>query len=324
MKVISAKTVSILAGKKIGVDAFNWVYQFLTTIRLADGSQLTDRNGKVTSHLNGLFYRCINLLSNNITPIFVFDGKAPKFKKNTLVQREEAKEHARAMAMEAKTVEERAMYMKRASAIDDYIIESSKALLSYMGVPFIQAPAEGEAQASVMNSGGLVYCVASQDYDTLLFGAERVVRNLNVTNRKKIPGKGIRGNVPPEMIEMADYASLGLDREKLVLIGLLVGTDYNSGVQGIGPKKALKLVKKMTKEEILSSFDFGTSSDINEIFSYFISPNVTRLEKLPERKSPDREALLKFLSEEHGFAADRVISSLEKIKISENSLFQYG
>ncbi len=193
-----------LGGKIIAVDAFNWIFQFLTTIRLADGSFLTDKNGKVTTHLNGIFYRTINLLTNNITPCFVFDGEPPKFKKETVKQRKEVKEEAIKMAESAKTEEERAMYLRRATSIDDYIIESSKKLLYLMGVPYIQAPAEGEAQAASIVKSGLAYAVASQDYDTLLFGGIRLVRNLNIANKRKLPGRNIKVNVYPEFIDSFD------------------------------------------------------------------------------------------------------------------------
>ncbi|MCL4391099.1 flap endonuclease-1 [Candidatus Parvarchaeota archaeon] len=314
-----------LAGRTLAIDAFNWIFQFLTTIRLADGSYLTDGKGRVTTHLNGLFYRSISLLEAGIKPVFVFDGKAPKFKKETLQEREKIKEEAVQKMGTAKTEEERAMYMRRMSRIDDYIIDSSKELLTDLGIKFVQAPAEGEAQAADLNKNGQAFAAASQDYDTLLFGAKKVVRNLNVTNRKKISGKGITTTVIPEIID-ADYnfRKLGLDREKLILMALFVGTDYNKGVDKIGPKTALKLVKEKTREEILSSYDFRSAADIREIFDYFVSPNVVEVKEDLSPSKIQKEKLVEFLCEEHSFSEDRVNQFLERIRREDNSLAFYG
>lgn len=314
-----------LAGKVIAIDAFNWIFQFLTTIRLADGSYLTDSKGRVTTHLNGIFYRCVSLLENNITPVFVFDGSAPRFKKETLKEREKAKEEAEVMLEKASTLEEKAMYMRRLARIDSYIIDSAKELLSYMGIKYIQAPAEGEAQAAQMSNEGKVFAAASQDYDTFLFGAKRVVRNLNITNKRKISRKGISTQVAPEIIE-ADYnlKKLGINREKLIVLSLFTGTDYNKGVEGIGPKKALKLVKEFDYNELLEKYNFRSNYDIKEIFNYFLNPDTVNVSDDLNIEKVDKEKLLAFLCDEHGFSKDRVQQFLDKLNRRENSLTFYG
>ena len=317
--------MSELSGKVIAIDAFNWIFQFLTTIRLADGSYLTDSKGRVTTHLNGLFYRSVSMLENRVKPVFVFDGKAPKFKKETLQERERTKEEAMIKMQNASTAEEKAMYMRRLSKIDDYIIDSSKELLSYLGIPYVQAPAEGEAQAAYLSMQGKVFAAASQDYDTLLFGAKKVVRNLNLTNKKKVSGKGITTSVLPELIDAGSNLSrLGITRDQLITLSLFVGTDYNKGVDGIGPKKALKIVKEKSREEIFSSYDFRSDYGIKEIYEYFISPNVIEVGEDLNPKKVNNEKLVSFLCDEHSFSKDRVNQYLEKIKIEENSLSFYG
>lgn len=317
--------VSELSGKAIAIDAFNWIFQFLTTIRLADGSYLTDSKGRVTTHLNGLFYRSISLLENKIKPVFVFDGKAPKFKKETLQEREKTKEEALEKMEHASTPEEKAMYMRRLARIDDYIIDSSKELLVYLGIPYVQAPAEGEAQAAVLSQQGKVFAAASQDYDTLLFGARKVVRNLNITNRRKISGKGIMAGVSPEIIDASyNLNKLGISREQLIILSLFVGTDYNKGVDGIGPKKALKLVKEKSRSDLFNTYDFRADYDINEIYEYFISPNVIEVKDDLKPGKIDREKLIKFLCDEHSFSVERVNQYLEKVKTEDNLLSFYG
>ena len=314
-----------LSGKLIAIDAFNWIFQFLTTIRLADGSYLTDSKGKVTTHLNGLFYRSVSMLENRIKPVFVFDGAAPKFKKETLKEREKTKEEAIEKMQNASTAEEKAMYMRRLSRIDDYIIDSSKELLSYLGIPYVQAPAEGEAQAAQLNMQGKVFAAASQDYDTLLFGAKKVVRNLNITNKRKISGKGITTSVFPELIDAnPNLARLGITREQLITLSLFVGTDYNKGVDGIGPKKALKIVKEKSREEIFASYDFRSDYSIKEIYDYFISPKIIEVNEDLNPKKLNKEKLVSFLCEEHDFSKERVNQYLDRIKLEENSLSFYG
>lgn len=324
--IISAKEISAkdLSGRVVAIDAFNWIYQFLTTIRLADGSPLTDRKGEITSHINGLFYRSVMLLSNGIIPWFVFDGKAPKFKKATLLEREKAKEKAAQMAEAAKTEAEKLSFMKRSARIDDYIIESSKELLSLLGIPHLQAPAEGEAEAAYLNSKGIASYVASQDYDSLLFGAVKVVRNLNVSERKKALNRGVTVHVKPELIDTNEiFKATGLNREKLILMGLLIGTDYNSGVEGIGPKRALDIVKANSKESILSKYNFGTEYKIDEIYNYFMHPNVVDSVR-PHLDKIDEGKLVEFMSEKHSFDRDRVINSVAKLaKSNENVLSNF-
>ncbi len=317
--------LSELSGKAIAVDAFNWIFQFLTTIRLADGSYLTDSKGRVTTHLNGLFYRSISLLENRIKPVFVFDGKAPKFKKETLLEREKTKEEAMEKMEHAATPEEKAMYMRRLSRIDDYIIDSSKELLLYLGIPYVQAPAEGEAQAARLNQQGKVFAAASQDYDTILFGAKKVVRNLNITNKRKINGKGITTSVSPEIIDsISNLSRLGITREQLITLSLFVGTDYNKGVEGIGPKKALKLVKDKSRDELFSAYDFRSDYDIKEIYEYFVSPNTVEIDKDLNPNRIEKEKLIKFLCEEHSFSEERVKQYIGKVKTEDNSLSLYG
>lgn len=308
-----------LSGKRIAVDAFNWIVQFLSTIRLSDGSLLMDHNGNVTSHLNGLFFRLTHLLSYHITPWFIFDGPAPKFKRRTLEERNNAKIEALELAKTAKTPEQRALYLRRAVKVDDYILDSSKRLLDLMGIPFSQAPSEGEAEAAYLNKNDKVYAVASQDYDTLIFGGKRLVRNLNITGKRKVQNKRAFIKINPEMIVLERaLESLKITQEQLIVIALLIGTDYNGGVKGIGPKKALNIVKNEDISTILSSYDFDTEYDIHDIFDYFLHPDVKLFE--PQLKHIDIENLRHFLVEEHDFSAERFDQTIEKLKKEDNRL----
>jgi len=299
---------------RIAIDAFNTLYQFLAIIRLPDGSQLTDSQGRVTSHVSGLFYRTLNFLEKGLKPVFVFDGEPPEFKKRTRLEREERKlqaEEELKRAREEGRMEEAASLAQRTARLSSEMIDESKTLLSLLGVPFIQAPSEGEAQCAAL-AKKFCYAAASQDYDALLFGAPRLVRNLAIAGKRKLPYRKQFVNVEPEEINLEEnLRALGLTREKLVWIGLLCGTDFNEGVRGIGPKKALKLVKEHDSlKKLLSSLKM--EADWSEVEEFFLNPPVKKVgEKELEFKPLQRDAAIKFMLE-RDFARERVENALTR------------
>ena len=311
-----------LAGKKIAIDTFNTLFQFLTTIRQYDGTPLMDSSGRVTSHLSGLFYRTVRFIEAGIKPIYVFDGAPPGFKKTEVRDRQERRaEAAKKMkeAEEAGDVEARRKWSQQAATLTDDMIIESKALLDVLGIPWIQAPSEGEAQAVWLCQKGEAWCVASQDYDSLLFGANRLVRNLSITGKKKRGSGYIQVN--PELLVLEEQLSrLGINKDQLVLLGLLVGTDYNqSGIHGIGPMKALDLVKKYPKlAELKENISWEFSTPIEELFEFFKSPPVERSVSIKWEK-PDNDSVIRLLVDEHDFSKDRIESALEKIKSAKRN-----
>ena len=185
-----------LSGKAVAIDAYNAIYQFLSTIRGPDGTPLKDASGRVTSHLAGLLYRNVNLLEAGIKPIYVFDGVPHELKSQTLAERSERRSKAQQEWEEAITegdIERARCKATQSSRMTNEIAESSRILLTYLGIPIVQAPEEGEAQAAYMASTGQVWAASSQDFDSLLFGAPRLVRNLNITGRRKMPGSRCTG-----------------------------------------------------------------------------------------------------------------------------------
>ena len=305
-----------LNGRKVAIDAFNAIYQFLSTIRQRDGTPLMDSKGRITSHLSGLFYRTINLMEAGIKPAYVFDGKPPEFKKKELEKRAEAREEALEkweMALARGELEEAKKYAQRASKVNEILIEDAKKLLELMGIPWVQAPSEGEAQAAHMASKGDVWASASQDYDSLLFGTPKLVRNLTITGRRKLPGKDIYIEVRPELILLEDVLKeLKLTREKLIELAILVGTDYNpGGIKGLGPKKALEIVKH-SKDPLLK-YQKTSEIDLYAIKEFFLNPPTTNDYKL-EWKLPNEDGIIKFLCDEHNFSEERVKNGLERLK----------
>ncbi|MEM4497915.1 MAG: flap endonuclease-1, partial [Nitrososphaerota archaeon] len=237
----AVETISLesLGGKAIALDAYNALYQFITIIRGQDGRPLMDRHGRITSHLSGLFFRTINLLKLGIKPIFVYDGRPPELKKATVEERSERRQEAQRLyeqALAEGRIEEAQKYAKQAATLNEFIVESSKKLLSLMGIPVVQAPSEGEAQAAYIAMRGDAYASGSQDFDSLLFGSPRLVRNLSIVGRRKLPGRKEYVEVEPELVHL-DKLLQGLEitREQLIDVAILVGTDYCDGVKGVGP-----------------------------------------------------------------------------------------
>ncbi|MCW3979653.1 MAG: flap endonuclease-1, partial [Candidatus Bathyarchaeota archaeon] len=249
--LVDARKIAIddLAGRSIAFDGHNILYQFLAIIRGRDGKPLRDGEGRVTSHLSGLIYRNSNLMEAGIRVAYVFDGRPHQFKRRVIRERSQARREAKARyetALKEGKPEEARMYAQRAATVDTDIVSDAKKLLTLMGVPCVQAPGEGEAQSSYMALRGDVWGAASQDFDSLLFGAPRLLRNLSITGRRRLPRKNVYIRIEPEMIELGGFLKeLELSREQLIDVGILVGTDFNpKGIKGIGPKTALKLIRE--------------------------------------------------------------------------------
>jgi flap endonuclease-1 len=305
-----------LAGKRLAIDALSMIVQFVAIIRdRFTGQPLRDHQGRVTSHLSGLLYRTLSYLEAGIEPVYVFDGPHPDFKARTVAQRRQRREAARLKWEEAVRAGEPAFrYAQAAGGVDGGVLQSSVELLELMGVPWIQASSEGEAQCAWMCRRRLVYATASQDFDSLLFGSSRMVRNLSVGGKRKLPGRNEYVAVQPELIELKEVLTrLNLSREQLILVGLLVGTDYHPGIRGIGPKKALKLVQEQrTLRNVLAAVDFSGEVDIRQVYDFFLKPPHAERVAL-ERRRPDSEKLLEFLVAEHDFSADRMEKAVQRL-----------
>ena len=311
-------TLESLSGKPVALDAFNILYQFITIIRGPDGRPLMDRRGRITSHLSGLFFRTINLLKVGIKPIFVYDGRPPELKKGTVEEREVRRAEAAKLYQQALAegrLEEAQKYAKQAATLNEFIIESSKKLLGLMGLPVIQAPSEGEAQAAYLASRGDAYASGSQDFDSLLFGSPRLVRNLSIVGRRKLPGRKEYVEVEPEIIYLDKLLEeLGITREQLIDIAILIGTDYCEGVRGIGPKTALKLIKAHgSAEKALKAIGKSIDADPREIRQLFLKPDVSENYSI-EWREVDYEGVKRMLCDEHDFSEERVDKALNELK----------
>jgi len=313
-------TLEDLSGKAIAIDAYNALYQFLAIIRQPDGTPLKDSSGRVTSHLSGLLYRTSNLVELGTRLIYVFDGAPPALKEVEIKRRRRVKEQAMVQyerALREGKTEEARMYAQVTSQLKDYMAEDSKKLLDLMGVPWIQAPSEGEAQAAYLTKKGEADYCASQDYDSLLFGAPRFVRNVTISGRRKLPSKNIYVEVVPEVVELEQVLNqCGITYEQLVDVGILIGTDFNpDGIKGLGPKTALKLIKEHgTLENAIphiKNAEFPV--DPQRIREIFLHPRVTDDYRI-EWNEPDVEAVVDFICRGRDFSEDRVRKALQKMQ----------
>lgn len=297
-----------LRGRVIAVDALNSLYQFLSSIRQPDGTPLMDSRGNITSHLSGLLYRTNRLVELGIKPVYVFDGEPPALKKKEIEDRREIKRGAERewqKALSEGRLEDARKFAGRTSRFTDEMLKDSKNLLDYMGIPHVQAPSEGEAQCAYICSRGDAWAVGSQDYDALLFGCPRLVKGLTLSGKFELS------------IIHLDKLLRGLDisREELIDIAILVGTDFNEGVKGIGPKKALKAVKEKKQGELDIGFNF------DEVRSIFLNPKTTDEYEIIWRE-PDRESLKRFLCKEHDFSENRVDKATDNLKKALKELNQ--
>jgi len=307
-----------LRGKKIAIDAMNTLYQFLSTIRQPDGTPLMDSQGRITSHLSGLFYRTVRVCEAGVKPCYVFDGKPPELKGRELEDRKERKQIAEEKWKDAKErgdLEEAKKYASMTSRFTKDMLDEAKRLITAMGVPMVQAPSEGETQCAYMCQRGDVYATGSQDYDSLLAGSPILIRNMTMQEKFFLEKIDLEENLK----------NLGITREQLVDIAILVGTDFNrGGVRGIGPKKGYQAVREGRMDE----FKEALGDKYGMIKKLFIEPEVEKGYKL-EWKPPDAKAISEILTETHGFSAMRIDHGIKRLEdaynknISQSSLSQW-
>lgn len=311
-------SLEYFTSKVVAIDAYNAIYQFLAIIRGPDGLHLSDSQGRVTSHLSGLFYRNINFLSLGIKPVYVFDGKPPSLKAAEIERRRQIKKEATVKyekAIEEGNLEDARKYAQQTTSMRDGMVQDSKHLLRLFGIPYIEAPGEGEATAAHLTQTGQAFASASQDFDSILFGAKRLVRNFTNSGRRKLPNRNTFIEIEPEIIFTDKVLEEHqITKEQLVDIGILIGTDFNpDGFERIGPKTALKLIKQHQRLEDIPQIQEPLSHiQYQEIRNIFLNPDVAKVDSIEFRKA-DHEGITDYLVKEREFSLDRVQSSLNKL-----------
>lgn len=312
-------------GRKVAIDASMSIYQFLIVVGRVGTEMLTNEAGEVTSHLQGMFNRTIRLLESGLKPVYVFDGKPPDMKKQELAKRYSKRADATDGlndALESGNKEDVEKFSKRTVKVTSQHNDDCKKLLKLMGVPVVEAPSEAEAQCAALCKSGKVYAVASEDMDSLTFGAPRFLRHLMDPSSKKIPVMEF------EIAKVLEELNLTMDQ--FIDLCILCGCDYCDSIRGIGGQTALKLIRQHGSiESILENINKERYT-IPEDWPYedarclFKEPLVFNGDEEPEIKwsPPDEEGLIAFLVNENGFNNDRVTKAIEKIKAAKNKSSQ--
>ena len=312
-------TLEAFSNKVIAIDAYNAIYQFLASIRGPDGLQLSDSEGRITSHLSGLLYRNVNFLSLGIKPVYVFDGKPPSLKTAEIERRKQIKKDATVKyekAIAEGNLEDARKYAQQTTSMKDGMVKESKQLLTYFGIPYIEAPSEGEATAAHLTNTGQAYASASQDFDSILCGAKRLVRNFTNSGRRKIPNKNTYIDIVPEIIEtQKTLDALEITREQLIDVGILIGTDFNpNGFDRVGPKTALKMIRQHTRlEDIPQIQEQLQEIDFQQIRKIFLEPEVADVNEIKFGEI-DYDGMTEYLVKERSFSEDRVQSTLNRLR----------
>ncbi|XP_060074188.1 flap endonuclease 1-like [Ylistrum balloti] len=301
-------------GRKVAVDGSMCIYQFLIAVR-QDGNQLMSEDGETTSHLMGMFYRTIRMVENGIKPVYVFDGKPPDMKSGELAKRKEKRDEAQKALTEAEEkgdAENIEKFSKRLVKMNKGHIDDCKVLLKHMGIPFVEAPGEAEAQCAALVKAGKVYATSTEDMDALTFGTNVLLRNLTVSEARKLPIK--------EYYYSKILEEIGLEKDEFIDLCILLGCDYCESIRGIGPKRAIDLIKQHKSiEEILKHLDtkkYTVPEDwmYKEARRLFQEPEVTEPDEIDIKWSePDEEGLIKFMCEEKNFSEDRMRNGIKKL-----------
>lgn len=318
-------TFDSLKGKTLAVDFSNSAYQFLSSIRSQDGTLLMDSKGNITSHLMGIWTRFSNLISKGVKLVAVLDGEMPSLKHLTTKGRHEKKQIAQEKFQEAKDSQDMELmnlYAKQTSFLTREMVNESRELMEAMGIPVIQAPAEADAQMAFLSKKDLVWAAATSDVDPLLHGCKRTITNLTLSQRKKL-NSGLTKKINPELIDLDEnLKKLNLSQKEFIVLAILVGTDYNEGIHGIGPKKALKLVKE-NKDFDKMFKNLNVEFNWKEIYELFDNMKVKKDCKLKWEKINSNK-IKNILIERHEFNEERVNKVLQNLEQGTKSFEQTG
>ncbi|KRZ59228.1 Flap endonuclease 1, partial [Trichinella nativa] len=320
---ITERTMNSFFGRTIAIDASMSLYQFLIAIR-QDGSQLSAESGETTSHLIGMFYRTIRMVENGIKPVYVFDGKPPVLKSDELDKRTERRTEAEekyADAVQAGDSEAINKFSRRLTKVSKEHVDECKRLLELMGIPYIEAPCEAEAQCAALVKAKKVFAAATEDMDTLTFGSNIMLRYLTFSEAKKMPIKEFRFD---DVLH-----GLNMTHEEFVDFCILLGCDYCPTIKGVGPKKAYDLIKQYRNlETIIEKLD-KKKYPIPENWQYkavrklFLEPEVIDCNTIELTwKDPDEQGLITFLVNEKNFGHNRVVNGCAKLLSARRSSTQ--
>ncbi|KAG5307025.1 FEN1 endonuclease, partial [Acromyrmex insinuator] len=310
-------------GRKIAIDASMCLYQFLIAVR-SEGAQLTTVDGETTSHLMGTFYRTIRMVEQGIKPVYVFDGKPPNLKSGELAKRAERRDEAQKLLQAAEedgNVEAIDKFNRRLVKVTKTHADEAKELLQLMGIPYVDAPCEAEAQCAALVKAGKVFATATEDMDALTFGCNVLLRRLTFSEARKLPVQEIHFDKV--------LAGLELNHNEFIDLCIMLGCDYTNSIKGVGPKRAIELIKNhRSLEKIIENIDVK-KYPIPEDWNYkdarllFQEPEVSNPDDVQLKWSePDEEGLVKFLCGDKQFNEERVRNGAKKLHKARNTSTQ--
>ncbi|WP_262176442.1 flap endonuclease-1 [Haloarcula laminariae] len=302
-----------LDGRVVAVDAHNWLYRYLTTtVKFTSDHKYTTADGEEVANLIGVVQGLPKFFEHDLTPVFVFDGAVTELKDDEVAKRREQREKYEDELEKAREAGDSTRVAKldsRTQRLTDTIVETTRGLLERLDVPVVDAPAEGEGQASYMARQGDVDYVGTEDYDALLFGAPYTLRQLTSSG-------------DPELMDFeATLESTGLTWEQLVDAAILMGTDFNEGISGIGPKTAIKLLREHGDLFAVLEARGEHVDHADRIRSLFLDPAVTDNYAIPDDIDPDLDAAREYVTDEWEVDPEEVRRGFERI---DESVVQTG
>ncbi|KFQ19378.1 PREDICTED: flap endonuclease 1 [Merops nubicus] len=320
---IREQDIKAYFGRKVAIDASMSIYQFLIAVRQG-AEALQNEEGETTSHLVGMFYRTIRMVENGIKPVYVFDGKPPQLKSGELEKRSERRAEAEKHLQEAQQAGEEAgveKYTKRLVKVTPQHTEECKKLLRLMGIPYVEAPGEAEASCAALVKAGRVYAAATEDMDCLTFGSPVLMRHLTASEAKKLPIQ--------EFHLQRVLQELELTWEQFVDLCILLGCDYCESIRGIGPKRAVELIREHKSiERIIQRLDthkypLPENWLHKEAQKLFLEPDVVDPHAVELKWSePDEEKLVEFLCGEKQFSEERIRGGVKRLSKSRQGSTQ--
>ncbi|KAL0077188.1 PIN domain-like protein [Phycomyces blakesleeanus] len=304
-------------GRKVAIDASMCIYQFMIAVRQQDGRVLTNEDGETTSHLMGMFYRTIRMVENGIKPVYVFDGKPPTMKSGELAKRKARKEDALNKMEEANevgTTEDVARFEKRTVRVTKEHNQECKRLLKTMGIPYVEAPTEAEAQCAELAKAGKVFAAASEDMDTVTFGSPVLLRHLTFSEQRKM--------LIDEINLDAALKGMELDMPQFIDLCIMMGCDYVETIKGVGPQRAFAMIKEhKTIEAVIEHLPEKLKANVPENWKYdearelFVKPDVLPGSEVDLKwETPNIDAVVQFMVNEKGFNEERIRKGCEKLE----------
>ena len=303
-----------LTGKTVAIDASLFMYKMLINMRTSNQSYLTSQNGKIVSHITGIFYKTANYLAVNITPIYVFDGKPPQNKQKVLKHRHDKVASAKsAMDNEDLSEEQKNNLEKKTIRLTKQHVDDIKQLLDLMGVSYVQANGEAEAYASEMCRQGMVDYVVTEDMDTLAFGCPRMIRTCL--------DKSIKRSDIISIIDLEEVMKgFSMSYQQFVDLCILCGCDYCSNIPRVGNKGAFNLIMKHGSIEIALPHvknvpeDYETNyKESRRLFTMY--HDTLDMQQLTIHNSSRKlDELYQYLTQTCSMSEQRVQNTIKKIK----------